>query len=614
MIPEEFRPTSAPQFRPLEYPGAWPESSVVITDSEMWPILNRDGGPLSWVSLPASRVGSCRVQIPSDSPTRARFSEAAAPHVVSILEELHAVSIDARVPLLAIGSNGSPSQLRNKLLDRDAPLVVPSIRAKVTGLAVGYSAFVAPYGSIPSTAFADPGATATVSVQWIDPILLRQIDASERPRYRRVWLDGREYPIHLETGEQLAGAYCYVADGGILGDATGPWKFAPATETSVSSLDQVDAIRRLLESESVSAAFGCTPAEFVSAGVDADSSAELFRSAGFVRNDGSLDGHADEMDRPVRRYGGLLPSLPASHDTADSVLVAPTPDGIRRDGNSVVRLPERLFSALGQPELVELTAVAIANQVGVAAPSTIATVLRRSSDEPDLPPDGVAEVDHVLRMAVGVAIGEPILIRPVQGEHSVVGDALLGRPNTLTMRVTLADPATAERDVILMSALSLALVGVGSGDYVILEGTGDDRGRLRTLRLKAFELPDAVAAERDRVTGGIWGARFPGPRETIGVHPDIPRVFVDSSVRAALGLTGRVLPTVRVRSARMQQFLGEVREMLIVLAVAFFGIAVLVPDPLIGAGIIVVLVAGAIALVVNRLRRRLSHGSSRLRR
>lgn len=154
-------------------------------------------------------------------------------------------------------------------------------------------------------------------------------------------------------------------------------------------------------------------------------------------------------------------------------------------------------------------------------------------------------------MAAGVGLGEPVAIRAASVRRKAFADPVLGRPNYVTMRVTLADPSTAERDVALMSALTLELLGVDSGDYVVLEGAAGPDGVVPTVTLKAFTAPDEVVAERLRVTGGVWGARFPGVRETLGVHPDIPLVFLDSAMRSRLGLGGKVLPTVRVRPARV---------------------------------------------------------------
>ncbi|HWK19461.1 MAG TPA: hypothetical protein VNR37_01660 [Microbacteriaceae bacterium] len=178
-------------------------------------------------------------------------------------------------------------------------------------------------------------------------------------------------------------------------------------------------------------------------------------------------------------------------------------------------------------------------------------------------------------MAAGVGLAEPVAIRAASVRRKAFADPVLGRPNYVTMRVTLADPSTAERDVALMSALTLELLGVDSGDYVVLEGAAGPDGVVPTVTLKAFTAPDEVVAERLRVTGGVWGARFPGVRETLGVHPDIPLVFLDSAMRSRLGLGGKVLPTVRVRPARVQQFLVELREVAMILALTFIGIVVL---------------------------------------
>src|SRR5699024_2892927 len=151
------------------------------------------------------------------------------------------------------------------------------------------------------------------------------------------------------------------------------------------------------------------------------------------------------------------------------------------------------------------------------------------------------------------------------------------------------------------------LLGVSSGDYVVLEGAPDEAGHVRTLAVKAFEAPEDVCTERARVSQGIWGARFPGVRETLGVWPDIPTIFADSATRARLGIASQQLGTVRARPARLQQFGTELREMMLLLAVALIGVVTIVPSVTVAIVLIGTLVVGTFALTLAKLRRRLSH-------
>ena len=84
-------------------------------------------------------------------------------------------------PVLAIGSNADPAQLRRKLGPR---LQVPVTAVTVTGLAVGHSAHVSPPGYLPYAPWLSPGVLPAV-VLWLDDDALAVLDRTE-PNYRRV--------------------------------------------------------------------------------------------------------------------------------------------------------------------------------------------------------------------------------------------------------------------------------------------------------------------------------------------------------------------------------------------------------------------------------------------
>lgn len=123
-----------------------------------------------------------------------------------------------RVPLLAVGSNASPTVLLRKL----GPLLaagLPVGTARVTGLGVGHSAHVSAGGYVPAAPFAAPGATEVeVAVAWPDPEQLAALDATE-PNYVRVRVD---VGCTLPDGCALEGAQVYDSRHGVLGAGEGP--------------------------------------------------------------------------------------------------------------------------------------------------------------------------------------------------------------------------------------------------------------------------------------------------------------------------------------------------------------------------------------------------------
>lgn len=613
-VASDFDASSAPRANPLSYPGRRPDASVVITEDAIWQIRDRDGEELQWRSDHAQRLPNCRVELTEVERERLGLSRTAFPHLASVLEESYGIGPDPRVPVLAVGSNAAPSQLRHKFSGTAVPLVVPSIRARVEGMIAGFCSFVSPLGYVPATIVPEEGAVTEMALQLLDDQQLREVDRSEASAYRRVWI---ETPILLETGERLTGAYAYVARDGCLASEEGSWVMGNPGQARPDALaperwfaDQRSVLDRIGAEPAVAAVVGSKPEEIVTRRSSVAESTEALRAAGLVREENALWDLPDEMGAPPRRYGTLIDARIVAQEDGEVVAISGrSNDFLERRGRSVVRLGRELDRLLGQPKHVELVSEALVEVAGARAPRTIATVLR-GGDHAPLPAEGI-EIDHVLRMGVGIEAGEEVRIRPVTVKRQRWSDVILGPPNSLTLRVTLADTASTERDVCLMSRLSLQLLGVSSGDYVVLEGGPDAAGEVQTLAVKAFEVPEDVKTERERVSNGIWGARFPGVRETLGVWPDIPTIFVDASTRARLGIAPQQLGTLRARPARLQQFGSELREMMLLLAVALIGVVAIVPSVVIALALIGALVVGTFALTVAKLRRRLSHPRQR---
>lgn len=617
--PVSFAAENSPRQLPMTYPGQWPATSAIVTQTHVWEIRDRDGEPLNWDEANPQRLSACRARVDEASIDRLGLSHVQLPHVVTVLEESDLVSVDSCIPVLAIGSNAAPSQLRHKFADRGTPLMIPGVRARVTGVQLGFGAFIAPRGYVPATVYPDAAGEVQLVVQWLDSSQLREIDRTETSRYRRVWLDAAVgVGILLETGERLAGAYAYVANGGLLGENDEPWVMATPHTPRPESVterrwmpDQSAVMARLQESAVVAAQLGSTSDEFIERGMALDDHAvAVFAEAEFTIASNTFADLPDAQGEVPRQYGSLLPELLEQPDDTVTAIVSRSPDAVERFAQSVVRMDPELYDQLGRPNHVELVSRSLLASHGAAAPRALAVVLPARPGDAPIPASGsrVVQVDHVLRMAAGIAVGEPVVLTAVRVPRRKWPDLLFGRPNYLTLRVTLADPSSAERDVSLMSSLSLQLLGVASGDHVVLEGAPGVGGEVASVTIKAFETPDVVSTERARVTGGGWGARFPGARETLGVHPDIPTVFIDSATRARLGINGRQFASVRARPARLQQFGNELREVMLVLVIALIGIVGLfAPDPLVSSWLLVAIIFVTFVLMLVRMRRRLSH-------
>jgi hypothetical protein len=229
--------------------------------------------------------------------------------------------------------------------------------------------------------------------------------------------------------------------------------------------------------------------------------------------------------------------------------------------------------------------------------------------------EGQAEVDQVIRNAVGAEVGEDVELTPVTVHRGRLFDVLLGRPSYITCRVQPADLTIVEREVCLLDELTLDLLGVQSGDEVVIEGYAAAGRVVRQIRVKAYRTSDAVQHRRESLHGGDFAVRFPRALDALAVDPDLPWIFLDSALRTALSLGGpgseevsakQAMTTVRLRSSRRYQLKKELREMVLLLGLAFIGIISIlesVAARIIGLGVLVALVA---LVVTIRMRGRLT--------
>jgi hypothetical protein len=225
--------------------------------------------------------------------------------------------------------------------------------------------------------------------------------------------------------------------------------------------------------------------------------------------------------------------------------------------------------------------------------------------------EGCAGVDQVIRNALGVELGESVIVSPVRDSPHGPADWLFGRPRYIVCRVQVADLVTIEQDVALVTPLVLDLLGVASGSRVYIEGHAEAGGEPRRLSARAHALPDSLAAARTHISGGGLDARYPSALHALGVHPDLPWVFLDAAMRARAGLGHHHLAVVRIRANPWDQLSNELREMLLLFVLAAVGLVSFLPDARIAGGIVLALLVVGTALTRQRLQRRLNWHSRR---
>ncbi|WP_454345827.1 hypothetical protein [Streptomyces albogriseolus] len=198
-----------PREHPLEYPGAWPRESGLL-----------DGDRL----LPLDRW-----------------------------------AFEDRVPVISIGSNACPAQLRHKLAESGITSPLPMVRARVSGIGIGVSAHVSLTGYVSNSPVATPKRVSELFVLWLDARQLTVIDASEgvplpHGNFRRAWLPAPDVRVELPDGSTLPGAYAYVNPRGVLHDGAGAPRTHPGQRPLLTGL--LSTLPRLRD------LFGTTPEAF----------------------------------------------------------------------------------------------------------------------------------------------------------------------------------------------------------------------------------------------------------------------------------------------------------------------------------------------------------------
>ncbi len=187
-----------PALDPLSYPGSLVSEPGLLNDSEYLALRPS-----------ADRVGDWKLE--SD----AAFS------LDDYLAGIDQPLVGERHPVVAIGSNASPGQLRHKLSRLGLPVVVPISPLRIAGLNIGVSAHISPAGYVAISPYANPRTSCDVYITWFDSAQLEAVDATEYPEYRRILIASSDYPMDLPSAERVDVAYLYVNTNGVLTDPDG---------------------------------------------------------------------------------------------------------------------------------------------------------------------------------------------------------------------------------------------------------------------------------------------------------------------------------------------------------------------------------------------------------
>jgi hypothetical protein len=223
-----------PLTAPLTYPGVPPwRPAVLVTDQEVLSLQPLGDAPLgAWIVRARPAGDTSGPSGPPDMPLDEYLQDAGGSPAV------------LRAPVLAVGSNASPAQIRRKLANADLPTQVPITAVRVRGLAVGVSAHVSRPGYLPATPVPDPAAESELWMVWLDTAALAAVDATE-PNYHRVRLSSR-YPVHLTPGQPVTDGWVYLSRHGHLLNTGGePRRLTDQATLITALLTEVPALQRL---------------------------------------------------------------------------------------------------------------------------------------------------------------------------------------------------------------------------------------------------------------------------------------------------------------------------------------------------------------------------------
>ena len=277
-----------PLTAPLTYPGLPPwQPAVLVTDTEVLTLQPVRDSPLGqWIVRPESKSPTSETTSGAESSMESRPASAADATsgsdgrpdrpLDSFLLEGGGPPAAARTPVLAVGSNASPAQVRRKMANAGLPTQVPITAVTVRGLAVGVSAHVSRPGYLPATPVPDPAAESELWVLWLDAVALAAIDATE-PNYHRVRLPAW-YPVRLTSGQVVAEGWVYVSRHGHLLNAAGQPRRLTDQATLITAL--------LAELPELQALAGTDPEQWIERTRDPgvrDAIRQLFRGEGLMQ-------------------------------------------------------------------------------------------------------------------------------------------------------------------------------------------------------------------------------------------------------------------------------------------------------------------------------------------
>lgn len=675
-VERELSGETAARENPDKYPGWWPSQSFVIH------VKKASAGPeLFYLKPPTLGFQNREAKSQDLSSFRAGHLEvfSASNHgyhgsLNQFLRDRGLAPMEQRVPVLAVGSNASPSQLAHKFKHAGLSGTIPTIRVSVAGHGVGFVPGVSKFGYVPATLISRAGLNSELFLQFLDANQLVVMDESEgvnSPPGDGGLIIGTSYDrdplktnLVLPHGEQIGLAYAYVARSGylaingkpVLCDNSEFGRELPQDERPVvnqtsenlercsSQKELIDLVgkhdkelalklgkalqdRKTADTEWINGRFTkfSTPKN-----IHSEPNDPLSATYQEVNKDGwrFKEFIEDTLRKGPERAPGQSKSDKSGRE--DTFTALPTPNYVERKGESVVILHPLDFARLGEPAYVSVSSEPISQALtyqqirSKRPPEAIARVQLADVETRKMLEKTSKSVmlDEVLRVAIGLYVGEKVQIKrlvdprgPIRQAWFKVLKFVLGSPNYVSNRVVLSNVTTMERDVALVTPLTMQMLGIESGDFAVMEGVNREASepQIKTVSVRVFPVDEKTLEKREKSQVGGWLSLVPDAKICLGVHTDLAPIFIDAALRDFLfGKNhGQSVGVIRLRASFPEKVSSEIRELLVVILLAVLAWVLTVPDeqlPLFWkSAFLLTTVLATFVLILLRIRNRSRH-------
>ncbi|MBS5973135.1 MAG: hypothetical protein KIA12_06535 [Varibaculum cambriense] len=560
---------------PEEYPWDPPENNGFV---------DPHGGTHHLKLTTGRRISRSHVEIGGEYISTTRF-----------LRENRSQRMNDRYLVVAVGSNASVEVLQNKFEQRTANGHIeayPIIKCRIYNMAIGAMALVSKRGYIPATPITAPGAATDMWASWLTRKQFEALDSTE-PGYSCKLISSSDYPIQIlnddeEPAEEPEKYYIYEADCGYLKIDDAPILFPISQENIFQKLKTSPALASHL------------PASYdyeILADRNEELS-ELFQNDNTICCEPDIKGTVKLDSSSALTYGRTIST---GKDIAQSFegeqkgrylgRVVPSRNKMDRAGEHCIGLPTKYQKTIGNHAYICSAFDEQKNRPGLVC------AVRYF---PDIDNETV-EVDQVLREALAINRTELIYFSRANIKSNKLVNFICP-PRYVTLRTLTADYSNIEQDVALVDSLTLSFLGLKDSDFLVLEGVPDESNIVPSYRVRAVAITDSVQERRTTIYGGGISDLFGDPETAFGNYPDILPIMIDQSVRDELGQGENLLIPLRARASRRTLFLAELRELFLVMLIAFIGIITMVDSQLTFWILLTLLISGSLILSLFRMR------------